>query len=621
VETRESRLDIFQRWRKLPIEAKSLCVVVAAVLALILFRTYDFWTTGFLVSDEHEYIFEAVTGSIYGNRYFFGTVNILLFRVFHINNIDGFFFLFPFYLALWDLLTVFSFYKILKLLGVDGRTMAVSLFSSLFMISFVLLSLGFLTEPVGLGLAMLGIYFLMAFAKTRRKTTDFLKYPLFAALSLAAAMYAREPYTIFLVGGLFIVAFVAISSARATDSESRRKPFGLALLAILAFAIPAAVFLNWPGTLLGEVEPAASGIGQTITTPVVTNSTTSIVTLPARSVTVTATTTQTLTTTACSNPAPPQSHQSCTTRTYSTTAIVTITTVSRQTTVEQVQQQVILNSRLINTIWIFFGGVFLGWGPILFLVGLAGFVLLLLRFRKSRDSLTVTTLLLCLIAFGSYLVVSYVFSSDPTYLTFAHYSTIIRFSDTATPAYFLLAPFAFPALVKRRRVIYAFIAVLLVLSIALVPTYQSYTASNLSLQTNPFSLGYREPGVDLRDYVSSHPNAAPFNVVGFPPPTGLPEGEPAWDSLWWTPGGSGLQRVSIFPYLNESAFLQYHWTAFYLYYYDAHDIQSQAAYLYPAVDPSSQFNSTLPFRLVGDQVIFHDSSGGTLMAIQISWLD
>jgi len=594
-----ARLNILRRWQTLPIEVKSLCIVTIALSALILFRTYDFWTTGFLVSDEHEYLFEAITGSIYGNRYFFGTVNILLFRIFRISDIDSFFFLFPVYLAFWDLLTVFVFYKILRLLEVDGRTMAVSLFSSLFMISFVLLSLGFLTETVGLAMAMLGIYFIIAFAKKAKKPSDSVKYPLLAALSLSAAMYTREPYTIFLIGGIFIVAFLALASARAAGAGSRRKAFGVASLAIIAFAIPAAVFLNWPGTLLGEVEPAASGIGQTIVSPVVTNATTSIVTVPGRNVTGTTTTTTVV---------------------NSTTRTITITTVSSQTTTEQVQQNVLLNSGLVNTFWIFFGGIFLGWGPILFFVGITGLVLLLLRFKRAREPLTVTIVSLCLLAFGSYLVVSYLFSGDPTYLTFAHYSTIIRFSDTATPAYFLLAPFAFPALVRRPRVLYGFVAVLLVLSVALIPTYQSYAASNLSLQTNPYTLGYRTPGVDLRDYVSSNAKASPFNIMGFPPSTGLPTQEPAFDSLWWTPGGNAVQGVNIYPYLSESTFTQYHWTSFYLYYYGVQDIQSQAAYLYPAVVPSAQQNSTLPFKLLGEQVIFHDSSGGTLIEIQLSWV-
>jgi hypothetical protein len=546
--------------------------------------------------------------------------------------------------------------------------MAVSLFSSLFMISFVLLSLGFLTETVGLAMAMLGIYFIIAFAKKTKKPTDCVKYPLLAALSLSAAMYSREPYTIFLIGGIFIVAFLALASARVAGAGSKRKAFGVAFLAILAFAIPAGVFLNWPGALLSQVEPAASGIGQAIVTPVVTSTTTFVATVPASNVTVTRTTTQTLTTTSCSNSPPspgPQScttqtysttgvttaivpasnvtvtrtttqtltttscsnsppspgPQSCTTQTYSTTGVTTITSVISQTTVEQVQQNVLLNSRLVNTFWIFFGGIFLGWGPILFFVGGAGFVLLLLRLKRDRNPVTVTIVSLCLLAFGSYLVVSYLFSDDPTYLTFAHYSTIIRFSDTATPAFFLLAPLAFPALVKRRRVIYGFVAVLLVLSVALIPTYQNYTASNLNLQTNPYSLGYRQPGVDLRDYVSSNRNAAPFNIMGFPPPTGLPQEQPAWDSLWWTPGGSALQGVNVYPYLSESAFLQYHWTSFYLYYYNVHVLQNQAEYLYPVVEPNQQLNSTLPFRLAGEQVIFHDSSGGTLIEVRLSWVD
>jgi len=88
-----------------------------------------------------------------------------------------------------------AFYPILKLFGLDSGIVAPSLISSLFLVSFVLLSLGFLTEPVDLSLPMVGICFMIRWMKgANSRAAYFILNPLIAALGFAAAQGTREPY-------------------------------------------------------------------------------------------------------------------------------------------------------------------------------------------------------------------------------------------------------------------------------------------------------------------------------------------------------------------------------------------------------------------------------------------
>src|SRR5271155_2508580 len=191
-------------------DTKALASALTILAALCVYRFYDFWTTGFFVSDEYGYFFDAVHGSIYSDRWLFGWMNIYLFKALGITSVDSFSYLLPFYMFFWTGLTLVVFYKMLKLLGFDTATVAVSLLSSFVLISFVLLSLGFLTEPVGLCFAMLGIYFLLRFQRAKGGG-GLVGFSILAVLSFGAASGTREPYEAFLIGGVVIAVLIAFS--------------------------------------------------------------------------------------------------------------------------------------------------------------------------------------------------------------------------------------------------------------------------------------------------------------------------------------------------------------------------------------------------------------------------
>ena len=129
------------------LDAKALTGSLAILAVLCAYRFYDYWTTGFFVSDEYGYFFDAVHGAVYSGRWFFGWVNIFLFKALGITSVDAFSFLLPFYLFFWTGITLIVFYKFLKIAGFDEVVTSLSLISSFILISFILLSLGFRLSP------------------------------------------------------------------------------------------------------------------------------------------------------------------------------------------------------------------------------------------------------------------------------------------------------------------------------------------------------------------------------------------------------------------------------------------------------------------------------------------
>jgi hypothetical protein len=583
-------------------EKKALFVSELLMAGLCVYRFLNYRTTGFIVPDEYGYYYTALNGTIYGDRWFFGGVNIVLFRIFRITTPDSFSYFLPFYLFLWSGMIILVFYSMMKLLGFSKNTIALSLLSSLVLISFVLLSLGFLTESLGLCMAMLGIYCLLRFAKSGT-TTGRLLWPLFASLFLGFAGGTREPYVALEIGGILLIALTAIRPPAAIPGR-RFGAKGLALFSILLFVIPSGFLLYANTATTSQVAPLATGLVQSIfSNPVNTvTATTSITTITN---TVTKNATETVV----------QNGQT------TTTIVKSLSTVTSTATSVLTNAPFYGRSLLLNMLAIFVGGLFLGWGPIAFAIGLVGFVIL---FRRSLrgDRTALGLLAISLFALGSYFVVSYIFSPIPTYLTAANYSTIIRFSDTALPAFFLTAPFFFSIISKSRRRIVGLLTVVLITLLLLVPVYQGYALSNLGYTSvSPFGLDYRSPAVQVRDYVSSHQGGAPFQIIGVPY---------GW---FFTPGISQFTSVEVYspsqaytlgfaaPVLNYTAFVSNHWTEFYICY--SADLScggsssSYVAMFLPGT-PGQTRNQTTPFKILNSTAVISNPDF-QLIKVDLSW--
>jgi hypothetical protein len=583
-----------------------LIYVLFAMGIISIFRAIHIWTTGFFVTDEYLYIDNAFKSNIYSGRWFFGYLNIIFFRIFGIDNISKFVLFLPFYLFLWSAMALLSFYGILKAIKFNAKTIALSLFSSLFLVSFILLSAGFLTEPVGLGFSMLGIYFLVLYAKGTRISFIF---PLLASLAFAAAGGAREPYYIFLlVGGIPVLGIALTRQRHCKHATILKKGFTLFIPALL-FIGSAALFLEYPTPAFsGQIVPLIADVVNLIQTPAIyINQTTSVTSTATSTFVSTATQTTSVTSTA-------------TFTSVSTVTETTAVTESKSITFTNTQDNMpvarpsILEIRPINLLVIFVGGLILGWGPILFAIFSIGIMILLLKIKRERTQMYWLVLQLSVIALGSYLVVSYIFSSDASYFSFANYSTILRFSDTAMPAYFLLSPFAFSFFSGKKKYLYSIIAILLVFAILLIPVYQVYASSRVSLDlvSNPLTLDYRTPGVLIRDYALAHTNEEPFYILGFP--------SIGW---YWTPGSTQTNSVHLFPYLPQDEFIKHKWSNFYVWSDSLTKIKERAPYLIPLLTGNPKdLDYSLPYRLVDTQVIFNQTGAGSsnfFVRIELTW--
>lgn len=563
-------------------DTKALSLAVSLMAVLSAYRFYAYWSTGFFTSDEYGYYYDAVHGAVYSDRWFVGLLNIYVFKAFGITNVDAFSFMLPFYMFFWASVTFIVFYKLLKLMGFDQRTIALSLVSCFALISFVLLSLGFLTEPVGLCLAMCGIYCLARYTKART-VRGLIGFTGLSAVFFGLAAGTREPYNAFLIGGVVIMALAAVTLRRAPPERGWRPPRSVVLTSIALFAIVSLFFLFVPThAYTQQVAPLSTQLAQSIGSIQPTQPP------PATTVTTTVTTSAVI------------SH---TTTTFTTTH----TTTSVQS-VPLYRHYVITNTFLI-----FLGGVVLGWGPICFGIGLAGFAIVLRRSLQGKDITARFMVVTSLVALGSYFVVSFIYAPDPYYFSFQDYSTVIRFSDTALPAYFMSAPFFLARFYTRRRVA-ALVAVVLIFLVAAIPVYESYAASNFSsLQgENPFALGYRTPAVAIRDYFDS------VHGLGTTYIAGLPYG-------WvFTPGVQDLKQVHAYtlvdngqaPYLAVSNFTAYHWGAFYVYSSTPQDPASDLpAFLrVPLLAPS---NSSYPYTVSSSRLVLNDSDFALLYVTMV----
>jgi hypothetical protein len=293
-----------------------------------------------------------------------------------------------------------------------------------------------------------------------------------------------------------------------------------------------------------------------------------------------------------------------------------VTTQSVTTTTQVTYIPFYGRSVFSNTIAIFIGGLFLGWGPIAFPLALIGF-LILTKASLRREPMALAFLILALSALGSDLVVSYIFAPIPDYLTFKNYSTIIRFSGTALPAFFLTAPFFLAVVARRKRRVAGLLGITVVSLLVLIPVYQIYAISNLGYTTvNPFGLDYRSPAVQVRDYVNGHQADAPFHIIGVPY---------GW---YFTPGVDGLKSVDVYspysratlsPTLNYSAFLAQHWTEFYVYSSSGFSYErANSPYLLQFIAGTGEANQTAPFRITSSGAVIKNTDF-LLTKVDLSW--
>lgn len=533
------------------LDAKALACSLAVLAVLCAYRFYNYWVTGFFVSDEFGYFYDALHGALYSDRWFVGSVNIVIFRALGITNVDAYSYLLPFYLFFWTATTFIVFYKLLKLLEFDELTRALSLLSCFVLISFILLSLGFLTEPVGLCMAMSGIYLLARYMKST-SVRGSLVFPLLSACFLGFAAGTREPYNALLIGGIVIVLMLALAKRRAGLVSGRLSPAALVLVPVLLFALASLFFL------FVTTQAYAQQVAP-ISTSLVTN-------------------------------------------------------IASHTTGAPWYREYIAT----NTLLIFFGGIILGWGPICVLIALGGFVILLQKSVRGKDITARFLLLTSVFALGSYFIVSFIYSPSPYYFSFGDYSTVIRFSDTALPAYFLAAPFFLAILTKSRKRMLGLAAVCVAFLLIAVPVYQVYAASNFNYTTqNPFELGYHTDAALLRNYFAANDTNQAVILVGVPY---------GWQ---FTPGVQDLHSVQpysigenpLVPGIALGNFTSMRWPVFFLY-------VNQPATTFPSEDKFlvQFFNSTAAtppsspysFTLVSSQPVLHGSDF-TLYRVQLDW--
>jgi len=591
-------------------DLQALLVSELVVAALAVFRFYDYWTTGFFVPDEYGYYYDGLHGLIYAGRWFFGDLNGLTFKLLGITNVDSYSYFLPFYIFFWASVTLIFVYKLLCEIEPDVATRAVTILSSFILVSFVLLSLSFLTEPMGLALAMGGVYFVVKFFKSGGSRIRLL-YPSLAALFFGAAGATREPYDAFLIGGVILVAIGSWKHFREADlngpgySRGRRRPV-LGVIAILLFLLPAASFYYGNSATSSQV----SSLGPQIVSSIVSNPANAV--SPPSTETVTSTVTSTSTSvTMVTNVV----NQTTTVTSSTVTNLVTRVTSSVVTSTQS--YPFFARSLILNTLVIFAGGILLGWGPLAFVIGAIGLLLLLRRAVIGRELSYALILLAVLIALGSYFVVSYIFGNDPSYFSFTNYSTIIRFSDTALPAFFLTAPIALGVVAKRRKGLMLYAAVIIIFLVAAVPVYQNYAASNIRyVGANPFAFGYHTDAVLIRNYMHQNLPGQTVTMIGVP--------------YGWvfTPGVQDLSRVTVYdftsnpalPHLDSGNFTSTRLATFFVLIYDSATIDHDAPWLAPFINSTIQSGSIegSSYTITGRSLVF-ETSAFQLLQVSLAW--
>ena len=168
--------------------------VILTALLLSIIRAFHIANTGFILADESRYILDAISGQIYDsvNRPIPGILNVMLFKIFRIDNIDDFLIFFPIYQMFLGSTIIITSYKITELLGIKEKAKNITVISLLFMPTYALMSAAYLTEQLALVFSIIGIYFAVKYIKKQDAISSIGLAVLFVCASLV-----REPYVMF----------------------------------------------------------------------------------------------------------------------------------------------------------------------------------------------------------------------------------------------------------------------------------------------------------------------------------------------------------------------------------------------------------------------------------------
>ena len=592
---------------------------------LAVYRAIHLWITGFYVSDEFSYVMTAIKGvyMVWGHPFTVGrplflNINYYLFQLFGISNGTEFAIFLPFYLTFWNSLTVLSAYGILKSIGLDSKTVSATLLGMVFLVSPVVLSLGFLSEVPSVAMAMLGIYLLLKLVRMKQLTLLLASF--FIAGLFGATGFIREPYRIFVFAGSVVVFVLSVKNNRDSSFLKRLREsivskrifrptrIAILLLPLILFVagysvttfIPAFTTYQ-PYVNQGAFEDQKNSVVVTIQT--VTSEITQ--TIGMTCVTFTEVKTVTITSTLA-------------TLTHSTPSFVELQFL--------IPLQTMLGEwgifRFLFLMELFFVGLAVGFNPILALVSVIGYVLMFKGLLKTRTNTYMVTFICASASFLMYLAISAMISSDPNFVIFKQLSVITRFSEMLLPAFVLSAPFAFRKLGKKATI--SLFLILIVFSAGASGTYQRYMQTHLSTGypyssgQQIFNLDYRTPFGILRDSIASHPEINSVIVFAEADPNSYYDNVTLhWQMIPWT---EHLEGVKFYSYIPESEFLALKPERFYVYYEGPTGlkrISEEAPYLLEFVAPTgSRFEGCF-----ASEMVYHIHSGidSTLVLVVLEW--
>lgn len=458
----------------------------------------------------------SIVGLPYGDRYFFDYVLIGLFKLLGINSLNGIFVLFPLYIAFWSLCFLFLAYKTIGLVTGNRTAQGFAIVTVPFMVTYSLLSVGFLTETPALVMCTLGLYALLRYRFVRNDWY----LPVISSVAFVAAAFTREPYLLFPLVALFFWAFLTL----------RRQLKPVILLIIL---IPTGLLFVQPFSPLSPF--LQGGAPLVLPPPSSVNSTTILSTI-----TVTSLTTSTI--------------QSSSTSSRNSTSVSTTSSSSAAPPPPSPPSGVGLGSTIGHTISLFTLGMFLGWNPVLFLIGLVALLVFVLELRRDRGKAPV--LLMALAAFGCSLVVALQYSASYHFYTTQGISTLIRYSSPSILAYILLAPAFYEKLQKNRLKI---VGILLVgFTLVSIGAFSSLAQTNLGLTYSAFSFGHEFGPLEARQYLNSNASALHPSLAYI-----------SWD---WKAGQLYLLNIpglTVYPTfsdlnVNQTQFINYHPESFFI---------------------------------------------------------